>query len=242
MKLLLASVVGSFVLIAACSTSASAQDPRSLYLAADQYRDAIVHFEDEARQVRTIDRFSLRLIDRLEDQTSDLRSATRRVSDVSRVLAEFNEIQSLHQRVPEAVFATGCPIIRAALGPCWNEAEVAFRLLANEMRVLQSTFYRSGYRGDFARPSCDHPLSSSSLNSPNFPSAYSHLPQLAPVPTFPPQASHRAPGVPSYLAPNSRFPNSAGLPSPRNDRFRSTRPDVGKVIFGSILSRIAKGF
>lgn len=212
MKLLLASLVGSFALIAASSTSVSAQDARSLYLAADQYRDAVVHFEDEAHQIRTIDRFSLRLIDRLEDQTSDLRSATRRVSDVSRVLNEFNEVDSLHRRVPEAVFASGCPIIQAALGPCWNEVEVAYRLLANEIRVWQASVYRSGFRGDFNRPHCDHPLTSSQPNSPFYPHRYEPLRRVAPVPTFPPQQS-----------------------------FRSARPDLGNAIFGSILSRFARG-
>ncbi|TWT92482.1 hypothetical protein [Neorhodopirellula pilleata] len=241
MKLLLASLVGSFALIVTCSTSASAQDARSLYLAADQYRDAIVHFEDEANRVRTIDRFSLRLIDRLEDQTSDLRSATRRVSDLSRVLYEFNEVQSLHQRVPEAVFASGCPIIRAALGPCWNEAEVAYRLLANEVRLLQTYAYRSGYRGDFGRPDCVHPFSSSPLNSPTFPNAYAPVPRVAPVPTLPPQASLRSPTPPAYVVPGSRFSNSRPLPPSPHDRFQSNGTDLGNAILGSLLSRVARG-
>lgn len=233
MKLMLTALAGSFVLIAACSASASAQDSRSLYYAADQYRDAVVHFEDEARRVPSLDRFTLRLIDRLEDQTSDLRSTSRRVSDLSRLLYEFNEVQSLQPRVEQAVFGTGCPIIQAALGSCWNEVTLAYTLLASEIQTVQSPLYQSGYG---SRPSCGHPLTSRGRSFrpvvPVVPSPHVRVPQT-PVPhvtlprvqaPFGPQASHR-------------FPQQ----DRRYDRYQSARPDAGSLIINSLLSRFTRG-
>lgn len=224
MKTLISTILGSFALIAACSTTtASAQDSRSLYLAADQYRDAMVHFEDEARRVPSIDRFTLRMIDRLEDQTSELRSATWRVTDLSRVLYEFNEIQSLHPRVEDAVFGSGCPIVRAALGPCWNEATIAYQILAGEIQRLQTPAYSSGFRGSHCAPS---------VRSPGFSSPFAPAPRIvpapriAPIPQFPPQASFRVP--------SQDFRGN-------HARQRSSQADLGNLIFGSILSRVARG-
>lgn len=228
MKLMLSALAGAFVLIAACSASASAQDARSLYYAADQYREAVVHFEDEARRVPSLDRFTLRLIDRLEDQTSDLRSASRRVSDLSRLLYEFNEIQSLQPRVEQAVFGTGCPIIQAALGSCWNEVVVAYSRLASEIQSTQTPRYQSGYG---SRPYCEHPLTSRGQTFrpaiPQVPAPYLPVPQVTvprPHTPFGPQASYRLPQQ-----------------DRRYDRYQSARPDAGSLIFSSLLSRLTRG-
>lgn len=215
MKLMLSALTGSFVLIAACSANATAQDTRTLYYAADQYRDAVVRFEDTARRVPSLDRFTLRLIDRLEDQTSDLRSASRRVSDLSRLLYEFNEIQSLQPRVQQAVFGTGCPIIRGALASRWNDVVVAYSRLAAEIQSIQSPLYQSGYG---SRPNYEYSLNSGGQSfRPTTP------PAIAPrVPV--PQASYRIPQQ-----------------DRRYDRYQSPRPDAGSLILSGLLSRFTRG-
>lgn len=248
MKLLLSALAGSFVLIAACSASATAQDSRSLYYAADQYRDAVVRFEDKARRVPAMDRFTLRLIDRLEDQTSDLRSASRRVSDLSRLLYEFNEIQSLQPRVEQAVFGTGRPIIRATLGACWNDVLVAYTRFASEVQAIQSPRYQSGFGN---RPYCAPPRSS--INQPFGPSVGQFpAPRFPAVPFADPRISD--PRVPDPRVPDPRLTiprtqspfapqTSFGVPQQerRNDRFGSSRADTGSLLLSGLLSRLARG-
>ncbi|MCC9654269.1 hypothetical protein [Rhodopirellula halodulae] len=123
--------------VVAGSQTAQAGHNSPLYDATDRYRDAVSHFEDEARRVRTIDRDVLRLIDDFEDQTSDLRSAARHPDRTYRLAQEYNQAQFLQSQTERAVFGSRCPIIAERLSPCWNDVLSAFAFVQQQMAYVQ---------------------------------------------------------------------------------------------------------
>ncbi|KLU02582.1 putative signal peptide and transmembrane protein [Rhodopirellula islandica] len=127
----------ALIAVLAGPQTAQAGHDSPLYIAADHYRDAVSHFEDEARRVRTIDRTVLRLIDDFEDQTSDVRSAARHPDRSDRLAREFNDVQFLQARTEQAVFGSGCPIIAQALTPCWGDVLGSFAALQQQMAYVQ---------------------------------------------------------------------------------------------------------
>ncbi len=197
---------------------------QSLYQSADVYLHAVEHFAEEASQVRTVDQFTLRLIGRLVDQAASVRHASRHVSDVQRLVYEFNEIESLQPRIESAVFGTGCPIVQAALGDCWREVQVAFAVLSTSIQQVQVPAYSSAYG---SRPGCGTGVS----------------------PHVDPRSSYRVPRsgfdqagyVPRYgTSIDVRVPVQPVVPVvPRYQARRGN--DLGSAILGGILSRVARG-
>jgi len=139
---------GCLMIVAMGTSSAMAGHYDRLEDAADRYRDAVSDFEDHAEDVRTVDRQTLRWIDRLEDAASDLRSASRRPEHSQRLLARFAEVESLQFQVERAVFGRRCPLIEAHLRPCWEGVLLQFDRLAAEVSRYQSTCYRTDPRFD----------------------------------------------------------------------------------------------
>lgn len=210
------------------------QPGQSVFRAADDYLHAVEHFSEEASRVRTIDRFSQRLIGRLADQAVHVRQSARRLNDIERLIYEFNEIESLQPRVESAVFATGGPIIQAALGPCWNEVQMAFAVLSQSIQQVQVPAYSSSFG---SRPGCGPGVS----------------------PFVDPRSSFRVPPVgfqqPGWNQPgfgqvgfgsrqaasiDVRIPVQPLVPVP--PQFQPRRGnDLGSAILGGILSRVARG-
>jgi len=252
MKRFTTTILASIALIAvaAAPPKAEAQDSRSIYRAADAYREAVHHFEEQAGDVRAIDRFTLRLIDRLEDQTSDVRSAARRFEDASRLLAEFAEVTSLQASVEQAVFGDGCPIVRRALGGCWNEVLAAYTALEFQIRQLQSR-HGVGFRGP---SNCDHvgsrPFGQPFAQPGRGPSAridagFGGRPFGTPPASFNRHESLRFQSSLPGQAPVRSRARSTSVPSPFSPSApagfsRQSQPNVGALILGGLLSRIVQ--
>ncbi|WP_146528842.1 hypothetical protein [Novipirellula artificiosorum] len=116
----------------------------TLYRAADDYRDAVVHFERDVLRLRYVHRDDKRLVDRLEDATSRLRSESRHARDLNRLLYRWEEIQLLHQTVRSALFGRPCYPRNPELAVCWQEVECAYTQYAAAIRFRFAEYeYRS---------------------------------------------------------------------------------------------------
>ncbi|WP_233215300.1 hypothetical protein [Rhodopirellula bahusiensis] len=236
----------AMVAVLAGPQTAQAGHDSPLYVAADRYRDAVSHFEDEARRVRSLDRGVLRLIDDFEDQTSDVRSAARHPDRSDRLAREFNDVQFLQAQTEQAVFGSGCPIIARALTRCWSDVLGSFAALQQQMAYVQP--YVS------ARPAvtCDvhH---QSRYSAPTYPASRPVVfPGQTPLP-LPRTVPHVQQKPISYPHRNSRDfgshdfnRGSSHRDAPRPGNYRASIPsrksvpkgaEIGLVLLNSFLNR-----
>lgn len=126
------------LMAAAWSPSAArAGHDSPLYEAADHYRDAVKHFEDDVQDADYFNRYDEKLVDQLEDATSHLRSAARDLDHLDRLFYEWDEVQSLQPRVERAIFGRRCYPPHPQLMGCWEDAQIAYGRLAREMHVIR---------------------------------------------------------------------------------------------------------
>lgn len=109
-----------------------------LYEATDRYRDAVKHFEDDVRDAKYFNRYDEKLVDRLEDATSHLRSAARNLDHLDRLFYEWEDVQSLQPRVERAIFGRRCYPPHPQLTRSWNEVLSAYDWLVREMQFVRS--------------------------------------------------------------------------------------------------------
>lgn len=245
--------VAALIAVLAGPQTAQAGHDSPLYIAADRYRDAVSHFEDEARRVRTIDRSVLRLIDDFEDQTGDLRSAARHPDRSDRLAREFNDVRFLQAQTEQAVFGTGCPIIAQALTPCWGDVLNSYAVLQQQISFIQP--YAA------ARPAIgcgighSQTLYSPTIQTNRFPSTpfqaspFQQAPTLfrGQVPATLPQAVPRSSGFGQPHGSNLRGPAISPVnATPRPGNYRasiSNRPPMpanapmGLLLLNSLLNR-----
>jgi len=117
--------------------SARASQRDTILRAANAYRAAVTHFTTEVRRSRHVDRHTVRLVSRLEDKSSDLRSAARRPTIIHRLLSEYTQVESLQYEVEVAVFGHGDPNVAFNLGGCWEEVVCCQQLFAVQLQRLQ---------------------------------------------------------------------------------------------------------
>ncbi|QEG02798.1 hypothetical protein Mal15_69190 [Stieleria maiorica] len=116
-----------------------------IYVAASDYRDAVKAFERVVLRTPKIRSSVERLVDDLEDSTSDLKSAARDPARLDRLLSRFVATDALHCRVELTFF--GDPIFPAEprLEESWIAVYEAYGRLVYEIRYLQQL--RSAKRG-----------------------------------------------------------------------------------------------
>mgnify|MGYP001827411352 CR=1 FL=1 len=136
MKFAAAFSVMAFAIVPMSSARASHGTP--LYEAACQYREAVREFERGVLRAHCFGRYDERLVDRLEDTTSRLRSAARHPERVERLLYEWNEIQSLHPRVAETIFDPQRYPHHTQLAGCWARVQCTFDRFAHELYSLHA--------------------------------------------------------------------------------------------------------
>ncbi|MCG8648210.1 MAG: hypothetical protein MI861_00165, partial [Pirellulales bacterium] len=83
------------------------------------------------------DRRDERLVDDLEDATSELRSAARRPEDLRRLLRVWHEIECLQQRVEAAIFNPVYYPPNPPLARCWQSVVAAGACFQRELQLLQ---------------------------------------------------------------------------------------------------------
>ena len=140
------SIAGAFVALAGLfsGTSAEAQSLHSLRAATEEYRDAARNFESHVRSDRRFSHYDRRVADRLEDASSDFRSAARNPRDVERLLHYWNEVSAAHFLAERLVRGCGRP--DPALLECWHPVAEAYQCLVAEMRCLSGHGGHSSYR------------------------------------------------------------------------------------------------
>jgi hypothetical protein len=145
MKYAAAFSVLVFAIVPLSAARAGHQTP--LYKAACQYREAVREFERGVLRAHCFGRYDERLVDRLEDTTSRLRSAARHPDRVERLLYEWNEIQSLHPRVAEAIFDPARYPHHPQLAQCWAQVQCTFDRFAHQLLLLQIPHHQLPHLG-----------------------------------------------------------------------------------------------
>ena len=128
----------TFSMIGGISSTARADHDSPLYAAADAYRDAVKAFEDRAKDHDHLPRYDRRLVDQLEDATSDLRSAAKHPEELERLLFHWNNVQPLHSRVDLAIFHRPGYPVSPLLSRSWQRVDITFNQLAAEMSLLHT--------------------------------------------------------------------------------------------------------
>lgn len=129
-----ASMFAAISLLAATPASAS---HLPVYEAANEYRAAVRLFERAVLRARCFDRHEERIVDRLEDATSRLRSAARHPEHLHRLQVTWNEIRSLQQLVAQTIF--GHPLCPAGgeLVICWDKVVHTGAIFAQQLALIQ---------------------------------------------------------------------------------------------------------
>lgn len=109
-----------------------------LYEAADRYRDVVQQFEDDVRDAKYFNRYDEKLVDRLEDTTSRLRSAARNLDHLDRLFYEWEEVEFLQPRVERAIFGRRCYRPHPPLTRSWDDVLIAYDRLAREMQIIRN--------------------------------------------------------------------------------------------------------
>jgi hypothetical protein len=102
----------------------------SLYVLANQYREAVDQFERTLRTVRGIDGADRGLVGRLDDTSSKLRLAAKNPRHLNRLHHEWKSAQSLHAQVEERLFGKYTPNHELILA--WNDVAYSFVVFAEE--------------------------------------------------------------------------------------------------------------
>ncbi|TWT80089.1 hypothetical protein CA13_15020 [Planctomycetes bacterium CA13] len=226
------------------STSARAAQNSPLYCAADEYRDAVCHFERDVIRLHYIERSDKRLVDRLEDMTSRLRSESRRAKDFDRLVCTWEEIQRLHYAVNAALFNRPCYPCNPKLEACWRRVEYAFHAYSAAFRQCALGSHRDhdhsfGPRhGQYYQERFEQPRVAPPLTPPIQPIE----PIRSTRPSFdvsPYSVRPLSPSVPAWhdeRVPTRQYGVDSRVESRYEPRGVSSR-QIGAAIVGALLSR-----
>ena len=224
------------------TNTAQADHRSALYHAADHYRDAVCDFERHVIKLRYFSHEDRRLVDRLEDSTSGLRSAARHPERYERLFREWNEVSAYHQAVEAAIFHRGCYPYNPALAACWERVECAYREVATALRSCRhSVVPHHGHSGNsFGYETYRRPFPSTSFPHTTFPSA------TFPSSSFPNNSVHQPRR--SFDDIDTRRDilhqrNSFEPTAPINQSIRTQprsfeRRDIGSALIGALLNRV----
>lgn len=133
-----------------------------------------------------------------------------------RLLQEFNQVQFLQAQTEQAVFGSGCPIIAAALTPCWSEVLSSYALLQQQISFIQP--YVAARPASGCGVGHSQTFFSPSIQSNRFPSSPF---QASPFQASPFQASpfQQGPSLfPGHVP--APLPQSSGFGQPFGSNFR----------------------
>ncbi len=116
-----------------------------IYAAASDYRDAVRDFERVVLRTPKIRSSVERLVDDLEDSTSELKSAARDPARFDRLIGRFVTTDALHARVELTFFGDPLYPPEPHLEESWMAVYEAYGRLVYEIRYLQQL--RSAKRG-----------------------------------------------------------------------------------------------
>ncbi len=105
--------------------------------AADAYRDAALGLERHVHRLGHVDHYVKRLVSRLENAACDFKAASHDLGNVARLNYQWDELQSLHSRVEQALL-TGCAANDPGLHQCWMSVAQSFQCLQMQMSYLRS--------------------------------------------------------------------------------------------------------
>ncbi len=250
-----------FVVSAAVvSTSvAKAAHDSPLATAACEYRDAVKQFERTVHDVRFIDHYDVRLVNRLEDAACDMHAAARHPERIDRLVYRWDEVKTLHRRVATAIFGRSCYPQHPALIRSWERVSCAYRELATQIQCVCRG--HQGHRPALVGSSCGTIYGSPAIQPqvtipgvtiPGFVTPRTPFPN----PVLPPEFAPGAPRFDSHVRPkvlppqpNSPLTNEIRYFGPRQfDHLQRGRPsgdghftgnDLRAAVIGAMLSRLA---
>ncbi|WP_231743989.1 hypothetical protein [Stieleria neptunia] len=132
-----------FIFLAPRGVEAGGNTP--IYAAASDYREAVRDFERVVLRTPKIRSSVERLVDDLEDSTSDLKSAARDPARFDRLVGRFVTTDALHARVELTFFGDPLYPPEPQLEESWLAVYEAYGRLVYEIRYLQQL--RSAKRG-----------------------------------------------------------------------------------------------
>ncbi|WP_143544172.1 hypothetical protein [Rhodopirellula sp. MGV] len=135
----IASIVCLVLVSAAPAAFAGHDSP--LYGAADDYRDAVCDFERLVLREDFVERCDERLVDDLEDSTSDLRSASRDTRRPERLFEQFATTEALHFQVQQTFFESHRYPHCSRLEASWQVVSLRMSHLAAEFRNFESAIH-----------------------------------------------------------------------------------------------------
>ncbi len=220
-----------FVFLAPRGVEAGGNTP--IYAAASDYRDAVRDFERVVLRTPKIRSSVERLVDDLEDSTSDLKSAARDPARFDRLIGRFVTTDALHARVELTFFGDPLYPPEPHLEESWLAVYEAYGRLVYEIRYLQQL--RSAKRG---RPVAiiDHRFDQQprSVWGPAIGAPVS----ADPYATRPRGVGDIGPTVrgPSAIPGGAQLQRSART-SPPTRRIITTPDELRSAIFGALLQR-----
>ena len=187
----------------------SAGHSTPIYQAADDYREAVRDFERQVLRTRGVSSSIKRLVDDLEDSTSDLKSAARDPARFDRLMNRFADNDALHARVEMTFFGDPlCPPTRE-LAEIWIAVSGSYAAFTYELQYLQQL--RNAKRG-IRVPIVDHGF----------------VPPFYPTPAYPTPAPMVGPPTRAY--PESFYPSETA------PLYRSQGYSTGPVLGGDAPS------
>lgn len=240
---------------AGLATPALANHRHPLTEAAAQYRDHVQHFERYVHKLRYLERFDVRLVERLENAACDFFGATHRIDDPSRLLYHWNEIQSLQPRVTDALFGRACYPVNPELEACWREVLQSYECVERELRCLSHAPVFGGptvshpsvsHRAPIGVPHHAHRPQHDWLGEPSpFPVDRFNTRRVAPIGASPfgqPRFGHPQFGHPQFGHPLGQ--RAIAVPpigghnlNPGFGNTRSVGSELGAAVIGSLLNR-----
>ena len=145
------SIIALLLAAVLVPTSVQAGHDSPLTNAARAYRDAVVDFERNVIRARYIDRYDVRLVDDLEDATSELRSASRDPFRGNRFAHAWQDVSDLHRRVEASLFGRGNYRIDPQLARCWATVVCAYTDLIAQVNYLDNHAYGGVHGGTVYR-------------------------------------------------------------------------------------------
>ncbi len=189
-----------------------------LEAASRAYRDQVQAMERLVHRTRYLDRYDVRLVERLENASCDFHGATFDPSDRSRLMYQWGEVQSLHSRAELALFGSATYPVNTELMACWDQVAMGYAALAVQLGCVTNH---------------SHPYSKLPLprRDPIDGSMRANLDTYRDSIATPINPSH----------PNAQYPsNSAARDFPNRDFQQPPigRRDVGVVVVESLLNRL----
>ena len=155
-KILPFAVLATSFLLMPANTQASHYSPLSR--AANNYREAALHFGHEVIANPRLTQFERRLAPQLVEAAGRFYVVARHPDQSQHLRSAWIDIESMHRQVELVLFNhPGCPVYNA-LWPCWQDVLFAYNELSLQLSQLGCHDYSHGHVGHDPRAVVGYPI------------------------------------------------------------------------------------